>query len=170
MPRKTMLTWLNDMYALEEKLVSVLEAHIKDAQDYPEVVEKMQEHLEETLGQAQRVKDEIEKMGGDISSAKVMTGKFMAMIESLGTELSPDKVVRNAIADYAVENFEIASYNALRSAASYLEEDDIVAMCDDHLSQEEDMADWLDEHLPSLVESYIEHIDKSGDVDDDIVE
>ena len=135
------VAWLNDAYGMENALVQVLQNHAKDAQDHPQMHAKIQEHLDKTRQHAELVKGCIERRGGSTSAVK--------------TGMAEDELVKNGIADYAAENFEIASYQALRTAAHDLGDEQTAQVCQQILADEQDMANWLAQHLPEAVEEII---------------
>jgi ferritin-like metal-binding protein YciE len=53
--------------------------------------------------------------------------------------------------DFATENLEIASYNAIITAARDLGEDYVARTCEQILRDEQEMAGWLQENLPTAV-------------------
>jgi ferritin-like metal-binding protein YciE len=154
-PRETLLSWLNDAYAMEKGLVQVLENHAKDAKDHPEMYRRITEHLEKTRLHAERVRECVERLGGSISSVKTAMGAVSGFVHGRTTGVSPDELVKNALGDYASEHLEIACYKALIVAARSLGEQEVVRVCESILHDEEDMARWLDLNLPKAVQEYL---------------
>lgn len=154
-PRETLIGWLNDAYAMEKGLVQVLENHANDVKDRPEMYRKIAEHLEKTKMHAERVRDCVERLGGSTSAMKTAMGSVSGFLQGRSTGASPDELVKNALADYASEHLEIASYRALIVAARALGEHDVVRICEDILRDEEDMARWLEQSLPTVVQEYL---------------
>jgi ferritin-like metal-binding protein YciE len=153
--RETLVGWLNDAYALERNLENVLENHAKDAKDYPQVASAIQQHLEETRRHAELVKGLVERLGGSTSSVKTAMGKVSGLFAGMSTGVFPDELVKNALADYASEHFEIASYRALIVAARALGENEVVSVCEQILRDEEKMARWLEQNLPMVVQEHL---------------
>jgi len=60
--------------------------------------------------------------------------------------------VKNALADYAAENFEVASYTALVTAAQEMGDAQTAMVCQQILLEDEEMARWLQQNLPTLVQ------------------
>jgi ferritin-like metal-binding protein YciE len=154
-PRETLLSWLNDAYAMEKGLVQVLENHAKDAKDHPEMHRKITEHLEKTKLHAERVEQCIARLGGSTSTLKTAMGTIAGFFQGRSTGAAPDELVKNGLSDYAAEHFEIASYRALIAGARALGLNDIVQVCEEILRDEEDMARWLDQQLPLMVQEYL---------------
>ena len=72
-------------------------------------------------------------------------------MQAITTGIFGDALVKNFLADYAAEKFEIASYKALITAASELGDVQTVEVCQDILREEEDMARWLEDNLNTVV-------------------
>lgn len=154
-PRETLIGWLNDAYAMEKGLVQVLENHADDVKDRPEMYRKIAQHLEQTKMHAERVRECVERLGGSVSTVKTAMGAVSGFFQGRSTGVSPDELVKNALSDYAAEHFEIASYKALIAAARLLGENQVVQVCETILRDEEDMAKWLEQGLPNVVQDYL---------------
>lgn len=156
------VTWLKNAYALENQLIEVLQAHAAQAADFPTVQEKIEAHLEETKGHAEKVGKCLEELGEDPSAAKTAMGKVMGMMAGAGTAMAGDAIIKNAIAEAASEQMEIATYNAIITAADELGHPEIAKMCKEILAEEEAVAAWLADSLPTLV---TEFLDKEAESD-----
>lgn len=146
-----LIAWLNDAYAMELALIPILENHANDAQRHPEIRERDLQHLEETRRHAKDVKRCLAHLGEKPSVTKKMIGKVTGAIESVSTEPFRDELMKNFIMDYAAEHFEIASYRALIAAAEEAGHPKIAKICRKILADEEAMAEWLEDHLPTAV-------------------
>ncbi|HSH82089.1 MAG TPA: DUF892 family protein, partial [Herpetosiphonaceae bacterium] len=114
------LAWLNDAYGLEQSLVQTLERHVKDAKDHPQIEARLQQHLEETRRHADLVESCIVRLGSSTSSIKSGMSTIMGVVQGISTGPAKDELIKNALADYSAEHFEIASYTSLISAAQSL--------------------------------------------------
>lgn len=155
--KETLLAWLQDAHAMENQAIEILKRQSERIKSYPDLQEKVPDHLEETREHAARVKECIERLGGDASTTKKSVGKFMGNAAALANSAANDEVVKDGIADYAFEQFEIASYRALIAAAEQLGEDEIRRVCEEILEEEKAMAQWLEEKLPLVTRQYLEH-------------
>ncbi len=151
----TVIAWLNDAHALENNLVQVLENHANDAKDYPQIQARIEEHLQQTRRHAELVKGCIERLGGSTSAIKTGMGKVMGAVQGLSTGPAGDELVKNALADYASEHFEIASYTSLIAAAQAIGEQEIASVCQQILRDEQDMASWLQQQIPLITQEYL---------------
>jgi ferritin-like metal-binding protein YciE len=153
--RETLIGWLNDAYAMEMGIIPVLENHVKDADKHPEIQTRLRAHLEQTRRQADQVKMLVERLGGSTSAIKTTMGTIGGFFAGLSTGAAPDELVKNALADYSTEHFEIASYKALIAGAQALGETEVVRVCEQILREEEEMARWLESNLPMVVNMYL---------------
>jgi ferritin-like metal-binding protein YciE len=154
--QKNYLAWLRDAHAMELALATTLEKQIKDMEGKPAMVKRLTEHLEETKGHAEKVEACIQRNGGDVSGTKDIAGKMSAMMNGMTMNMTQDLLVKDIHSAYAAENFEIASYIVLRSAAEKLEDKETIAVCEDILEDEYKMADWVEGQIPTVVKMYLE--------------
>ena len=148
--KDTLTTWLKDAYAMEQGIVEVLERQLGQMDDMPAAQEKVRQHLELTKNQAERVKDCVELLGDDVSHVKSGIANVLGAMQGMATSLASDKMLKNALSDYAIEYFEIACYTANAVAARELGHEDIAQICETIIAEEQEMADWLEEQLPTV--------------------
>jgi ferritin-like metal-binding protein YciE len=146
--RDLVIAWLNDAHGMETALIQILEHQINDARDHPQVGTK----LEQTRRHAEMVKDCVENLGGHTSAARTGMASLFGQRQALSTGAAKDELVKNALADYAAENFEVACYTALIRAAQELGDQETVGVCQQILQEDQAMADWLQQNLPTLVQ------------------
>jgi ferritin-like metal-binding protein YciE len=115
--KDTLLTWLKDAYAMEQGIVEILERQIGQMEDMPEAQNRIQQHLELTRTQAERVKGCIERLGDNVSHVKSGMANVLGAVQGMSTIMANDKEVKNAMGNYAIEHFEIASYMINAAAA-----------------------------------------------------
>lgn len=155
--KERFLAWLNDAYGMEKALEEVLERHASDAEGNATVQSRLREHLNETRQQADTVRGCIESLGGTVSGSKEFFAKLTGSLQGMANRPASDTMVKNALADYAAEHFEIASYRALITTAEELQERDIVIKLEQILRQEEAMAEFLADQLPHAVTTQLAH-------------
>lgn len=149
--KQIVLTWLNDAYAMENALEKVLKQHAKDAEDEPKVHDRILQHLDETRAQAETVKECINVLGGKVSRGKEAFATMFGAGQGMVNKAAKDTMVKNAIADYAAEHFEIACYRALIDATERIGADEVAEKLRGILRQEQAMADFLATQLPEAV-------------------
>jgi ferritin-like metal-binding protein YciE len=145
------VTWLKDAYAMEQAIVPVLENQVKLTEDHPEIQSGIQRHLEATREHAETVKTCLETLGESPSGLKSGMAKAGGFMQGLMGSLPQDNLVKGALQDYSTEHMEIASYKALIVAAQDAGLTNVVSACEGILRDEEQMASWLDQNLPTIV-------------------
>lgn len=146
------LAWLNDAYGMENALIPTLKNHAKDAKNYPHIQAKLEQHLEQTRHHAQMVKSCIERLGGSTNGLKTALGLAFGKVQGISTGPAQDEVIKDALADYAAENFEVASYTALIAAAQAIGDNQTASVCQQIRQEDQDMAHWLEQNLPTAVQ------------------
>jgi ferritin-like metal-binding protein YciE len=153
-----LIDWLNDAHGMENALIQILEHQIKDASAYPQVRAKLEQHLEQTRNHAELVKNCVETLGGSPSRVKTGMAKLFGQMQAVSTGAAKDEMVKNALADYAAENFEVASYTALIRAAQGLGDQHTASVCQQMLQEDQEMATWLQTNLPTLVQEVLPQV------------
>jgi ferritin-like metal-binding protein YciE len=154
-PKDILISWLNDAYAMENSIAQTLEQHLDDAKNEKEISEKIQEHLNKTKMHAQEMHKAITRLGGSVSEVKSGVASIMGVIQGASTGLAPDRIVKNALAEYSAEYFEMACYKALIAAAEEIGDQETVNVAKDIIKEEEEMAAWLEAQLPEVVAEYL---------------
>lgn len=154
--QELLIAWLNDAYAMENALIRTLEHRVKDAKDYPHMQARDQQHLEETRRHAELVKSCVERLGGDTSAIKTGMANIMGTVKAMSTEPAKDELVKNCLADYAAEQFEVASYAALIAGAQALGDQETAQICEQILREDEAMAAWIAQQLPLVVQETLQ--------------
>lgn len=150
-----LVTWLNSAYAMEQAQIQVLENHAKDAEDFPGVRARDEQHLEETKRHVERLKYCLQQLGASPSTTKSVMGNITGMIQGASSGMYKDELVKNFLADYASEHFEIACYRSLIAAAHAVGRPEIAEVCREILQDEEAMAEWLEENIPTITETFL---------------
>jgi len=154
--REILLDWLRDAYAMEQMSIEILEKQARRLEHYPQMQQRVQQHVDESRSQAEQLKGLVKQMGDDISSVKSGLGSMMGNFGAIFNAGTPDEVIKNSIGDFAVENFEIASYRALIGAAKELGEMNVQRVCEQILQQEEAMASFLQQNLPMITQEFLQ--------------
>lgn len=150
--KELLVTWLNDAYSMEQALIPVLENHAKDAEEHPEIRHRIEQHVQETRRHAEMVAECVRSLGEEVSGLKSAMGKVMGSFQSVTTGMFGDELIKNALTDYASENFEIAAYRSLLTAAEHNGDQHIAEVCREILRDEEMMAEFLIGHIPGITE------------------
>ena len=140
---------------MEVGIVSTLEKHIADAKGQPKVRAGLTKHLKETKRHATEMKKALAALGGSHPVVREGVSKLGNLVAGLVTSAAPDTVVKNAIADFATEHFEIACYTSLILTAAALGESKIAATCKTILAEEKAMARALEIQFPAVNDVYL---------------
>jgi ferritin-like metal-binding protein YciE len=70
--------------------------------------------------------------------------------------MTSDEIVKGSLASYTFENMEIASYQILIAAAETAGQPAIAELCRENLQEEEEMAEWLMEHIPATTAQFMQ--------------
>ncbi|MDB6075534.1 MAG: hypothetical protein JWO89_3174 [Verrucomicrobiaceae bacterium] len=157
--KEELIEWLRDAYAMERGLEVTLQKMADTEDALPEFRERARQHKEETTGHAEDVKACLEQLGADTSTLKTTLAEGMEMVKGLGTSFAKDERVKDVLAGYASEHFEIACYTALLTAGARLQLPAVTEMCTKIIGEEQAMADWFDDHLPDVVGAYLKEAD-----------
>lgn len=149
------LAWLKDAYAMEIQAESMLEKMASRLEHYPLLKAGIERHIDETRGQQALVQSVIDRFETSHSVLKDAVGKLAALAQAMGGMLADDEVMKGTLSSYAFENFEIASYTALISAAELVGDDDGIRIFEQIREQEMNMADWLLAQLPELTDEFM---------------
>jgi ferritin-like metal-binding protein YciE len=149
--RDTLIAWLNDAHAMETQLLPVLRNHAKDAAENPASQRRIEQHVRETEQHAERISQAVGRLGTTTSMIKSGLASVMGAVQSVSTGIFSDELVKNALTDFAAEQFEVAAYKALIAAAEDMGETEVARLCRENLREDEEMARWLDQQLPITV-------------------
>jgi ferritin-like metal-binding protein YciE len=155
-PRENLISWLSDAYAMEGQATELLEAQIKRLEHYPEALPRLRQHLQETRQQQSEVERCLHRLGTDPSTLKETAMKFAANVQGMLHAMAGDEVLKHALGSYAFEHFEAGSYQSLMVAAETAGEPEIARTCQRIMEQELDMAAWVWDQLPHLMQKYLE--------------
>jgi len=144
---------------MEVGIVSTLEKRIADAKGQPKVRAALAKHLAETKRHATAMKQALASLGGSHPYLKEGVSKMGNLVAGLVTTVARDTLVKNAIADFATEHFEIACYQFLICTATALGEKKIAATCKGILKEEQAMAKTLAGQVQAINDVYLKTLD-----------
>lgn len=149
-------TGLRNQHAVENQAVALLSRQVERLENYPEMEARMRQHIDESKVQAQRLEELLSSLGTSASSLKDAGLSFMGNMAALAHTVAPDEVVKNSFANFAFEHFEIASYKSLLTLSDALGQTAAQSALQQSLSEEEDMANWIDQHLAGTTMRYLQ--------------
>jgi ferritin-like metal-binding protein YciE len=149
------MEWLRDAHAMEEQSEQMLESTSKRLEHYPALRARFEAHRDVSKRHADRVRQCIERRGGSRSAIKDAAGKLMAFAQSASGLFVGDEVVKAVLATSTFEQMKITSYEILNSAAKVVGDGEAQRVCEESMRDEEDMAQWLDENIEPLTQTYL---------------
>lgn len=153
--RNQLIAWLDDAYAMESGLVGILQNHASHfAEVLPSAARRLQRHIVETQRHAERLHECLERLGTQPSAVKSTLSSVIGSVEGASTAIFRDHLVKEVLADYASEHFEIACYVALVNAATRLEETAVADLCRQNLQEDRAMAGWLLRQIPLVLSQH----------------
>lgn len=155
MAKDTLTAWLRDAHAMEKSTVDNMERLVKHVEDDPQLKKGFERHLEESRRQIERLETCLGELGADPSAAKDAVTRMAGIAQAYASGAAKDEPVKNCLAAYAFEHFEIASYTSLIAAADRLGEAAVKRACEENLREERAMADWLETEIPRVTERFL---------------
>jgi ferritin-like metal-binding protein YciE len=159
--RDHLVEWLRDAHAMEVGTLDDLESLAGRIEKYPQLKARIEQHAQETRGQEQRLKQLLESMNESTSAVKQGVTRLSGLLQAAVGAVFTDEMLKNAIAAYGFENFEIANYRALITTAEQAGETRAVSVLQQNLREEEEMARWLEQHLPEITRQFLQ-LEMSG--------
>jgi ferritin-like metal-binding protein YciE len=110
--------YLQDAIASEKAFESQLRG-MAEGGDNPQVREIFESHAEETRGQHNRLVSRLQVLGESPSTAKSIMAHLFGAIPKVGHigQRKEERSIQNLILAYAIEQSEVAAYEALKVAA-----------------------------------------------------
>jgi len=160
-PRLIYVTGLHNAHAMETQAIQLLERQAGRLENYPDIETKLRQHLEESKSQRTRLEEVMASLDESPSKLKEaflgLGGNFAAVSHMAAN----DEIIKNTLANYMFEHFEIASYKSLAAMAEYVGHAPGVAAAQASLREEELMAAWIDEHILPTTITFLDRI-KAG--------
>ncbi len=146
---------LRNAHAMEKQALSIMHPQLNRLEHYPQVSALLDRHIRETEVQIQRIDQIFETLNESSSGLKdtmlSLSGSMAAVTHSLAT----DEILKNSLANFAFEHFEIAAYTALITAAQEANMTQAIPLLEQNLQEEIAMAKDIHDGLPDVVRQYI---------------
>lgn len=160
--RELFTVGLRNAHAVEKQALSIMEPQVARIENYPEVAERLRAHIEETNGQIARIDELLEGLGTSASALKDIGLSMSGGMAAIAHSVAGDEIVKNSFANYAFEHFEIASYKSLLTMAEDGGFSQATAALTQSLREEEAMAQWIDDALPTITRRYAQLYAEGG--------
>jgi ferritin-like metal-binding protein YciE len=145
---------LRNAHAMENQALSMLRPQLARIENYPAVAQRIERHIAETEGQIARLDELLEQRGDSSSTFKDTALSILGGLGALGHATADDEILKNSLANFAFENYEIAAYKSLIALAQALDYSAAVSVLQQNLAEVEAMADWLDGNLAEVTLQY----------------
>jgi ferritin-like metal-binding protein YciE len=152
--RELFVVGLKNAHAVEKQALSIMTPQVSRIENYPEVADRLRLHIDETNGQIARLDELLASFDTSGSALKDMGLSMSGTMAALAHSVAGDEIIKNSFANYAFEHFEIAAYKSLLVMAEDGGFANATPALKQSLGEEEDMARWIDEHLPVVTRRY----------------
>ncbi len=154
--RDIFIVGLRNQHAVEKQAIELLERQVGRLENYPEMSDRMRQHITESNEQARRIEELLSSHGTSHSTMKDTVTSLMGNLAAIGHSAAPDEVLKNTIANFAFEHYEIASYLSLLTLADAVGQDRAKLALNESLREEQRMAQWIQDHIGPTVLRYVE--------------
>jgi ferritin-like metal-binding protein YciE len=151
---------LRNAHAVENEALTLIDRQLGRIENYPDVAQRLREHRGETEEQQRRLETILESLGESHSALKDTALSLMGNMAAMGNAMAGDEIIKNTFANFAFENFEIASYRSLIAAAEQGGFTQAVAPLQASLREEQQMASWIEQNIPAITQRHIAREDR----------
>ncbi len=149
------LTGLQNQHAVETQAIGTIQNEAARMKPYPDLYAKMEEDKERSTAQAARLDELLAKHGTSKSLAKEAVTGAVATVAGFAHVAASDEILKNVLAAVGFKAYEIASYKVLLTLADAAGATDDKPVLERSMKEEQEMGDWLGEHLPGFVHAYL---------------
>ncbi|EPE97051.1 ferritin-like domain-containing protein [Rhizobium grahamii] len=153
--RDIFILGLRNAHAMENQALSIMKPQLSRIENYPEVAAKLEQHIRETEGQIVRIEEILASLNEDHSTLKDIALSLSGAMAAMGHTVAGDEILKNAFANFAFENFEIAAYKSLLTVAETGGYNAGALALQANLAEELAMARWLDDNLVTLTTKFL---------------
>jgi len=166
-PSEQLTKYLADVHSIEVQALAQMKAAPDIAGDQ-RLAAAFQEHLGETAEHERLVRKELGRRGEDPSTLKDVAGRVGGWAMVAFAKLNPDTPGKLTAHAYSYEHMELAAYELLARVARRAGEEQVVELAQTIGSQEQAMADRLEERFDVAVEASLRDKD-AGDIESELV-
>ena len=150
------LTGLRNQHAVETQAIGTIQNELSRMQRYPELHARMQQDHARSVTQAARLDDLLARHGTSKSLAKEAVTGAVATVAGFAHVAASDEVLKNVLAAIGFKAYEAASYKLLLTLADAAGAVDDKPILEQSRTEEQEMGDWLGNHIPELVAAYFQ--------------
>jgi ferritin-like metal-binding protein YciE len=160
-PRMFYVTGLHNAHAMETQAIQLLTRQVERLENYPELEARLRTHLEESKLQRVRLEEVMHDLDEQHSALKEAVLGIGGNFAALAHTAASDEIIKNTLANYMFEHFEIAAYKSLIAMSEFLGHAAGSTAARACLAEEEAMAAWIDERIAPTTTTFLERI-KAG--------
>jgi ferritin-like metal-binding protein YciE len=153
--REIFVTGLRNAHAMEKQALSIMEPQLQRIENYPEIGQRLEEHIRETHGQIERLDTIMDELGESSSGLKDVTQSLAGTFAAMGHTMAGDEILKNSLANFAFENFELAAYSSLVTLAEAGGFQSAKGALLHSLDEEQAMAEWIGKRLPETTLRFV---------------
>jgi len=150
---------LRNAHAMETQAIALLTRQIERLDNYPELEARMRSHLEESEAQRVRLDEVLHSLEETHSALKEAALGLGGNFAALAHTMASDEILKNTLANYMFEHFEIAAYKSLIAMAEHVGHPAGVLVAETSLGEEERMAAWIDERIGSTTTIFLDRVE-----------
>ena len=154
--RSIYVTALQNTHGVELQALQIMERQVERLKNYPAMEAAVRRHIEETHGQRDRLEEALSSLAEKPSTLKEGFLGFVGNMMALGHTPASDEILKNAFANQAFENFEIAAYRSLLTIAEVAGQSAHTAAFEKSLAEEQRMADVVAKLVQPTTSRYIQ--------------
>lgn len=153
--RDIFVTGLRNAHAMENQALSIVKPQISRIENYPAVRERLEMHMRETEGQIARLDEILSGLSEGSSTLKDTAMSLGGSMAAVGHAMAGDEIIKNSIANFAFENYEIAAYKSLIVMGEHGGFAAAHSLLKQNLDEEIQMASWLEDNLEKVTLEYM---------------
>jgi ferritin-like metal-binding protein YciE len=146
-----LVSQLQGAHAMEQNSKRMLDSMISTTED-AETRQELEHHRAETERHEELLAQRLSALGSEKSTSKEWAAIGGAFIKGLADQVRGDKPVRNARDGYAVEQFEIASYELLERLAKRAGDEETADIAKLNRKDEEAMAKKIEKNWDRFID------------------
>lgn len=150
------VTALQNTHGIELQALQIMQRQVERLHNYPDMEEALRQHIEETHGQRHRLEEALQTLAAKPSTLKEGFLGIVGNLMALGHTPAQDEILKNAFANQAFENFEIAAYRALLVFGQDAGQTKHLSAFKQSLEEEERMAETVAALVGPTTKKYIE--------------
>jgi ferritin-like metal-binding protein YciE len=153
--RDLFVAGLRSAHAMEKQALSIMEPQVARLGSYPEVARRLEDHIRETHGQIERLETILEGLGESASGMKDIALSVVGSMAAMGHTVAGDEILKNSLANFAFENYELAAYSSLVTLADVGGYNDAKPALLKSLGEEQAMAEWIGSQVPEVTLRFV---------------